>query len=486
MPVISDPRTYSFARIPNTACLILANSDVAWSESSCETYATAKGIPLSNIKAYPLGVSGSWTAGNSPKEQTENILAFCEWLKMHWSAGNYRAILIGPGCPVNVAVIGGQSNLGALQPDGVGYPPFSHLVAGCPSFAREMYAESVTSPDYVQYVAWGEDGASRFKWGKINYRNGAPIPSALVIRLWSPNGVNDYALAYYLGLSDARVTSNSFNLTTTSLTSHASDNSNATLPSGVATQFYGNPRSRWLPVGRIGWNAWTSVISAENEARVEDIIDSSAAAEDHVSQPAPVFVMLENISGTDIVAYAGFANTLAGFGYDVDYCYRVANPNATAQTLCPTGSAAFASTAITSGAASNVPYYVLCGAGQPTDDPQTNGGIGYNTFLPEVGADHGDIGPSAGFSWAIRGMVRGGAAGNMDVSHRNTTEHLQGWIGTYRRLTGACGLELQPLGPLYCGCPSGDPLHRAFHFDPAGELTLIDPPSAVGISYGIR
>jgi hypothetical protein len=490
MPLVSDPRTYSFARIPNASCLIIANSSVAWSQSTCETYAAAKGIPLGNIVSYALGASDTWSVGSTPEIQTQSILAFCEWVRAQYINGGYRAILIGPGAPCRVAVLGNQPNLGSYDPLQYGYPPFSHLVAGAVSFVDELMRQATLVPEAKQYVASYEPGSARYMWAKVNYKAGAIVPNTQAYRMWGPQGATDsYSLAYNLGLTSVRDTSNVYNLETRSLTSHASASANATLPSGAASQFYGNPQSRWVPVGRIGWTAWTNLTVAESAAAIQDIIDSSDAAEAHVSQPAPIFAMLQNITGTDIVDYAGFANTAASWGYDVDHCYRVSSPNATAQGLRSTASAAFAWDAISNGAVTDYGVYMLLGAGLTVpneDDPQTSGADGYSTFLPEVGATVADIGPSAGFAWGIRALTRGAAEANMDVTHRFASEHATGWIGAYKRLTGANGLELQPLGPTFCGCPSGDPLHRPFHFDPAGTLSLISPPPRLAVSYGTR
>ena len=427
----------------------MANADVAWSGTAASTYAALRGT--GPIVSLSLGTAATWDPGSNAA-----IAAAAATLKAAWQANNARAILIAPGCPARVTVRGVTQAWSIYDPAATGLPAFSTLVAGCPSFS-----EIFTAPNTL---ACRENGSGRWEWW-----------------IWAgagPNNIGAWAgnIAWKLGKSNDRTLIDPAYEIRDIRPREGSPASFApgALPTQAATQIAGWSGSRVVPVGRIGWTAWrlTSADYAETSTLWDDAVASATTGNSLLAQPEPMLFALNNGTGS-IERWASFASRCRDdWGYDVDYFYRDASPPTSATDLLPVGGACWSKADFEGGTIVAAPYYVLAGDLRNTDDPAVD--EPYKSALaPAAGASVTELGPSYGYEWAIQGLKTGAAAGSVDVTHRVSGETLVAWITAWQSLRGMSGIEAM----WHTGgapCPSGDPLYRPFHFDPAGTLPLIE------------
>lgn len=447
--VVPDPRTEAFARIPPGRCLIVANADLSWSVAAAGAYATARGIPAGNIVQVALGTTASWDPGSNAV-----IADFATTIRNAWIAKDARAVLIAPGCPAWVAVRGVTTSLVSYDPTAIGYPSFGHLVQGSPSYNTLIGGSTV--------VACRENGSGRWEW----YTYGGP---GFPVPIWRSR------TKWKLGLTEDRDEIDA-DYETTGLIPIAGAPSGIGLlgmPTPLATTYAGWAGSRVVPAGRIGWTAWRlpSTAFAETEANWDDALASSQAADAWTSQPGPIVVSLNNGTGS-MQNWASIASAARGWGYDVAHYYRTTSINAAVEVLCPVAEAAWTKTQFESGAIVGEDYYVFCGDCLNADDPVRSEPF-KSALTPLDGASVTEIGPSYGYEWGIRGLQSGAAAASMDVTHRTSGETTTSWLRLWQSLRGLTGLEIgwDTVGAPF---PSGDPLHRPFHFDPAGALDLYE------------
>jgi hypothetical protein len=164
------------------------------------------------------------------------------------------------------------------------------------------------------------------------------------------------------------------------------------------------------------------------------------------------------------------------WGYNVGYFYRQSSIPAESEALCPVAGAIWSKSDFEGGAIVGAPYYMLGGDALNADDPVRSEPF-KSALSPVAGADIVEMGASYGYEWGIRGLQTGAASASMDVTHRTQGETTIAWLSLWHRLRGMNALEWQWNqfnAPFY----SGDPLHRPFHFDPAGSLDLFEgtPP----------
>jgi hypothetical protein len=449
--VVPDPRTQAFARITAGMCLLLCNSDLAWSVSAANTYAAARGIPAGNIVSLPLGTTQTWDPG------ANSVLGdFCATLQAARVAKTARAIIIGAGCPARVRVRGVIVPGGFFDPLATGLPPFGHLVMGSPSY------NTIISGNVA--VTCRELGSGRWVWFAI----GGPTP----FEIWNAR------VMWKLGLSDNRGLVNpDFEETgLVPISSQSPGLAFGSLPTPLATTYAGWSGARVIPSGRVGWVAWRmpSVAFGENSSNWDGPLNSSLAADSLTAQPEPILISLQNVTGS-LIRWAGFANRMKNdWGYDVEYFYRQSSIPPDVQSLCPVAGAIWSKADFEGGSIVGAPYYVLGGDMTNADDPVREEPF-KSSLSPVNGADIVEISPSYAYEWGIRGLQSGAASASMDVTHR--TETTTAWVSLWHRLRGMNGLE-QQWNQFGSSFYSGDPLHRPFHFDPAGSLTLFEdePP----------
>jgi hypothetical protein len=448
MTAVSDPRTQAFARITAGMCLIVANSSVAWSVTAANEYATARGVPLGNIVSLPLGTSRDWDPGSNAA-----IADFANTIRTNWLAKSARAVLIAPGCPARVRVRGVTTAGTLYNPDLTGLPAFGQLVMGSPSYASLLSGGSV--------IACREAGSSRWEWW-----------------VWSGSAATTYQawanrLAWQLGLSDNRgLVDGNYELIGL-LPNAASPPSFAagSFPTTLASTYAGWSGSRVIPAGRIGWSAWRRPSSAFDETvdNWDGPLLSSLAANSLTAQPGPLLFSLFNGTGS-MDRWAGLAKSCADWGYDTDYYYRQTSISSAVRALCPVAGVVWTKADFESGAIVGAPYYLFAGDSLNDDDPVRAEPF-KSALAPLPGATVGEMGPSYGYEWGIRGLQTGAAAASMDITHRLSGDTLTAWATTWHLLRGMNGLEAS-LNRIGAAFPSGDPLHRPFHFDPAPSVPL--------------
>jgi hypothetical protein len=454
--VVPDPRTEAFARIPASRCLILSNSDVAWSGTAASTYAAARGIPGGNIITAALGTSSDWDPGSNAA-----IAALAATLDAARIAKDARAILIAPGCPTRVRVRGVVLSWSSYDSTASGYPSLGHLVQGCPSYAAIFSGGRV--------VSCRELGSGNWRW----WIWGAP--SGENVEAWSGR------IAWQLGVStDRQELSTTYQIVSvrTDASGPGGLSGGATMPTQLGTQLAGWRGARVIPAGRIGWGAWRNPASdwRETAGTWNGPLNSSIAAGALTAQPGRLLFSLFDATSS-MRQWAGLAKRCSDWGYATGYFYR-GTPTAAAEALCPAAGAEWTEAAFEGGSIVGEDYYLLGGDAVNADEPVTDEPF-RSALDPLDGAAVTTMGASYGYDWAIRGLQTGAAAGVVDVCHRVAGETQTAWLNAWLTLRGMTGLEALWF---YGGAsfPQGDPLHRPFHFDPAGSLSLLESPNDSG------
>lgn len=448
MATLPDPRTLAFARIPPERCIIVANIGRTWGLTAAQDYATARGVPSGNILPMDLGASLDWNPGSN-----DWVLGAAIAVRDFVRARSARAVLLGPGCPNRVVLRGLIKTNEPFDPEGLGYPPFAHLVAAAP-ICQAVWPST-------KWMASKENGSGRWLW----YRR-ASLTSALGTEALLGS------FTWGMGLTDNPAADDPAVIAAYDLANTGGIN----VLTPLGTQLLGDTPSRILPTARIGYGAWrsTSLPIAESSTNWREGLDNALVGEAaaYGTQPGPILAMLGEVTGSQ-VPYAAFANACAGWGYDVEYFYR-ATVNPTAETLCPASGAVWSQADFEGGVIVGAPYYQLTGNGANADEPQTD--APYITALtPVAGATVSQMGPSYGFEWGLRGLQSGAGSCNIDVTHRTSFEMPSAWTTGYHPLRGQAGIEHPPLCSTYL--PAGDPLARPWYFDSADDsLPLIDTP----------
>jgi hypothetical protein len=451
---VPDPRTQAFARITAGVCLIVANSSVAWSVTAANEYATARGVPLGNIVSVPLGTSRDWDPGSN-----DAIADFANTIRSNWLAKGARAVLIAPGCPTRVVVRGVISGSSTYTPTATGLPPFGHLVQGAPSYASLLTGGAV--------MACREVGSGRWVWW-----------------LWTSNVFTrveawNTRVAWKLGLSDNRnlIDGNYELVSLKSNEGSPTSLGSGSFPTTLASTYAGWSGSRVIPAGRIGWSAWRRPSSAFDETvdNWDGPLLSSLAADSLTAQPEPLLFSLNNNTASGGM-WAGLAKSCADWGYDTEYFYR-GTPTAAMESMCPVAGAVWSKADFEGGSIVGAPYYLFSGDSLNADDP-----VRTEPFKSALSPVDGSVitakGPSYAYEWGIRGLQTGAAAASIDVTHRSSGETQTAWVSAWEMLKGMSGLEAL-WNNISAPFPSGDPLHRPFHFDPAPSVPLfggVDPP----------
>jgi hypothetical protein len=286
-------------------------------------------------------------------------------------------------------------------------------------------------------------------------------------------------VAWKLGLSDNRGLVDANYELVSLLSNEGSPTSlgSGSFPTTLASTYVGWTGSRVIPAGRIGWSAWRMPSTAFNETvdNWDGPLLSSLAADALTAQPEPLLFSLNNSTGS-MGMWAGLAKSCADWGYDTEYFYR-GPATAAAEAMCPVAGAVWTEAAFEGGSIVGAPYYLFAGDSLNADDP-----VRTEPFLSALAPVDGSVitakGASYAYEWGIRGLQTGAAAANMDVCHRTSGETQTAWIVPWYTLQGMNGLESgwNAMGSPF---PSGDPLHRPFHFDPAPSVPLfegVDPP----------
>jgi hypothetical protein len=441
-----DPRAAPFARIPAELCLLVYNSDLAWSAVAAGEYAAARGIPSRNLVGVPLGTSEPWAPGNVLTFQ-----ATASYVRQAWLALQARALLLAPGVPTRAACPGVMVGI-TYNASATGFPPVAHLLAGCPSLDAELGGVTLTCQ---------ENGSGRWEWYRRDIVPGLDISR----QLWRGTP------AWRLGRSDDR---NSTDFLTDPLVPLAADPGvgNSVL-SEAGTQLVGDSVSRVLPVAKIGWGGWrpASVVTPESPSNWSGPLQSGLLGDALGAQPGPILASLFEV-GQSIYRYAALASQMAAWGYSVEYFYRTTSIPAAVEALCPVAGAVWTKTDFEGGSVVDEPYYLLTGSAPNGDGVQTTAPFD-EALAPTAGARTASMGASYGFEWALHSFLRGGASGNVDCTHRTSAEMSGTWLRTWATLRAMTGIELSMLsGGLGTDLPAGDPLYRPFAWDPAASVPL--------------
>jgi hypothetical protein len=449
--VVPDPRTLAFARIPANRCLVICNSDRAWSVSAGAAYAAARGIPADNILSLAMGTTSTWTPPNNAAIGVVAAAINAKRLER-----NARAALIAPGCPNRVRVVGVTPSGVNYNPTETGLPSFGQLVMGSPSYASLFSGSNILS--------CREQGSGRWTWfvytGNIS----------TTVEAWNAR------VAWRLGLSDVRSYVDP-SLEETGLRPASWSGqvlAPGSLPTPLATTYAGWSGCRVMPAGRIGWGAWRlpSVDFVETEVNWNGPLNSSLAADSYTSQPGRLLFSLDSFNADSLSRWSDLAyRARVEWGYDVGYFYRTTSIPASVEARNPVAGAVWTKAAFEGGSIVDEPYYLYCGDAKNTDDPVRS--EPYKSALaPLPGAVTCELGPSYGFEWGIRGLQTGAAMASMDITHRTSGESTIAWFTTWQMLRGMSGIEAW-VSPSTAPFSSGDPLHRPFHFDAAPALDLV-------------
>jgi hypothetical protein len=446
VPSVGNPRDFRRQALDRKRLVVVANSSVGWSLARTQEYCTRRGVPLSAIISIPLGTDPvTWTPASNAAMEATFVTPLAALIQSRLASG----VLLGPGCPARVAVVG-QVNGASYTPAAVGYPPLYQLAAGAGRYFARLASEvSVFALPCV--VAWIDNGSGRFTWAGWDGLLGATLwPSTL----WGQVGSTDTALAPLLSIVDAVPTGAT------------------NVPTAALTALIGRAQSNQLPVGRIGYSGWYTpggaVPESDSNALASLVSADRAMSADTV---APVLVSISTISAPDGNIWAALVERLRTWGYPVQYVYRdtPGGPGSFSEINAPVAGAV-ASTAAFTSTVTGLPYSLLAGCALNTDTPNS-AGVGFNTLAPVPGGGVSSIGASGGWEWGLRQLTLGAAWAMLDQTHKNLSVHQASWVGVWLLLTGMSVMEAvywssNAAGYLACG----DPLFSPF------PLNLYQPP----------
>lgn len=426
MPAATSPRAFAGLRLQRQRLVAIANSSVAWSRPLLEQYCLRRGVPLTAIIDFPLGTSPSqYDPGSNAALLADFITPLAEFQRARGASG----VLLGPGVPARVTVRG-TVLAGVYTAGGTGFPPLAHLAAGAQSYAARL---AVSTPP----MAARDDGSSRWTWSGVG---GTALWSDLP---WRLVGSTDTGLGELLTVNDAAP-----------LASYP-----AYFPTADCVALLGRPESEQLPVGRVGYSAWSAPTVAESSSNALAALPLADLGATSPALAGPVIVSIEDVSGTDGDIWAALYARLVEWGYPAAYVYRT-TPTGSQTTYAPLAGA-LASAADWASTVTDQPYSMLLGCALNADTPQS-GGVGFGTLAPGAGSGVATVGPSAGYQWGLRQLTLGAAWAVVDQTHKNLGTHRGSWSTCWWLLAGVSAMEACYWGGgnasfLACGDPLAEP-----------------------------
>lgn len=412
-----------------TKLIVVANSDVAWSLRTCQYYCQQRGIPETNILSCALGSNNTtWT----PTDNAQIVTSYFTPVRTKLaSISRPQGILLGPGVPSRVKwkdfwlFVTDQY----VKQDGVndyGYPSMSELAG---------YTRSKTEADFE---TWGV----RADVTQTNF--------ILVDDVTRISPILGYSYDF-LGEANTAARYEEYVMPAGGTSSHRRTPE-------ADTQKLGGTLNKFVPVGRIGWTAWSPYGVTESEATVRRAIDNATKASRTYNSASikalPILVSLYNTSSDEHTYWSAQGKMLRDRGYNVKWAYNEnQTPSVNAEANLPAAGASYTN-------ADNITdfeYYLHIGT-VTNHYADTNP----NSWKPVLGASS-VLFASFGYSQAIYDLANkdGAVSGITAFTHWTAGTSNMGIV--HNLLRGFSYLEASYFaGTTGLYVPCGDPLYAPF------------------------
>lgn len=470
----TPPWEVPFTPHPLSKMVVIANSSVSWSYSTCFYYCQERGIPTGNIFSVAFGNGGGaavsptyWASGGRSGVLTNLI----QPLRTKLQGVQASAIIIGAGCPIVVDF----EDVSGVVNQRIGLAELCSVTLGFKDAQLTAYHVATGSGWALLNRTISEAGLYQGQaFNQTDSFFGQAYPENLKFT-FNSSGV---AVNVTLETTSTFLSSHDFDFPTPTITEAMADGGRFYSEdfSAVNQTWYLRGRPH-LPVARLGWSSYGGGYAggppvAETEALVIALIDrtTAAMAAHDVSQARAKRVRFHLTPEDGGIRtdehWARFYVKCREWGLNAEYAH-FSTVSSLTQTLAPASGSKYSETNIAAGFVAQPAYFITGGWANTGELSGPIYSPPYSVAFPALPGGSMMHGPSDGFQYSLNNLTGGGSVALTDNTHVTT-----GHIGVshyslfHNLLRGMSWLEASAYGRFQGNEACGDPLWAPYRKTP--------------------